>query len=412
MYTARQPIFNRFNRVVAYELLFRDSSENRFPMHVAQDVATSRLLVNSFLTMDIDDITHRKAALVNFPYEMLLKYGNGMIPSDRLWLEILETVKPNDETFEIIRKLFHDGHKLALDDFIYTPEWDRFMPFVRMIKFDIQSDSMENIEKALRHIHKLRDDQKRKRIRVLAEKVETLEEYEKTRALGFDYFQGWYFAKPEIIESSDIENNTAMLVAISQEVMRPNFSYDKITRLFEQDPPLSHRLLRYLNAPAFGRQVDIKSIRQAVAYLGEIQLRRFVALLVTAELGSSTQPELTRVAMVRSRMCELIAQSYLTSEQAETAFLAGLLSTLDVLLNTSMSEVVKRIPLQHDLQRALTEREGTLGGCLAITEKLERGLFDEAEAIAEALGFDATNLSQAYQQAMTWELAQQHALAG
>ncbi|MFT4927474.1 MAG: EAL and modified HD-GYP domain-containing signal transduction protein [Phenylobacterium sp.] len=170
VYTARQAVFNHKRKIIAYELFFRDSEENKFPAHVPPEIATAKLLINSYLSVELDSITEGKPALVNFPASMLKDHLLEMVPYKNIIVEVLETVEPNDENYEVLRALFHRGFILALDDFIYTPEWDRFLPFIKLIKFDIIATPLDTLGDLVKRF-------KETKIKLLAEKVETYQEF-------------------------------------------------------------------------------------------------------------------------------------------------------------------------------------------------------------------------------------------
>lgn len=183
IYAARQPILNKKKQVVAYELLFRDSKKNCFPTDVAPDIATAKLLINSYLSIGLEEMTEGKPALVNFPMAILSEHLVNMVPYKNIIVEVLESTEPSDENFEVLVKLFHQGFTLALDDFIYSAAWDKFLPFVKLIKIDIIETPLLSIAHLIPHFRQYK-------VKLLAEKVETYDEFLEAKALGFDYYQG------------------------------------------------------------------------------------------------------------------------------------------------------------------------------------------------------------------------------
>lgn len=394
VYTARQPILNKKKQVVAYELLFRDSTNNCFPTDVAPDIATAKLLINSYLNIGLEEMTEGKPALVNFPIAFLAEHLVNMIPYKNIIVEVLETTEPSDENYELLAKLFHQGFSLALDDFVYSEAWERFFPFIKLIKIDIIATPLASISHLLPIFRQYK-------IKILAEKVETYEEFLEAKALGFDYYQGYFFNKPEILVGIEISSSHPFLMSIYSEVMKPGYSYKKLERYFEYDMDLTYKLLRFVNSVLFAHTKEIKSIKQAIAYLGEIQLRKFVCLIVMAKLNPEKPVVLIHNTILRARLCEKFAKLMGLNELAEYAFLTGLFSTLDAILDRPMDKIIKALPLAEEINAALLERTGILADCLdfviAYTEgdwEAINGFIDVYDIHPEAL---ITTANEAYQ---------------
>jgi EAL and modified HD-GYP domain-containing signal transduction protein len=395
VYTARQPILNAKRKVIAYELLFRDSKENKFPEHVPPDTATAKLLLNSYLSIGLESITEGKPALVNFPTAMLRDHLIGMVPYKGIIVEILETVEPNDENLMVIRKLFHKGFVLALDDFDYSEQWDRFLPFIKLIKFDI-------IQTPLNSIGILVHSFKKRNIRLLAEKVETYEEFRLAQAMGFDYFQGYFFCKPEIMVGKDIDSSQHFLLSVYAEVMKEGFSYKKVELYLEQDIGLTYKLLRFVNSSLFEHKQEITSIKQAIVFLGEVQMRKFVCLIITAELNPGKPMALMQTTIIRARMCELIAKVMGLSEVADAAFLTGLFSTIDAILDRPMSVIMDALPVSKEIKHALVDHDGRLSECVDVSIAFMQGDWDKVFAFTDKYHIAPDYLISSCNNAMQW----------
>ena len=398
VYTARQPIFNRKKAVVAYELLFRDNETNSFPVGVPADVATSKLLVNSFLNMDVDDLTNNKVALVNFPTELLCNNVSDFLPSDKIIIEVLETVCPNQEMFECFRRLFHKRYKIALDDFEYSPVWDRFMPFVKLIKMDILVTGIESSIKIMEHLKK-----NFPHLKFLAEKVETNAEYKACLAGGFDFFQGYFFCRPEVVKGKMFEFETGVFAQVYALVMKKDCNYNKISTLIQQDPVLTEKILRYVNSPMFGRNKQIKAVRQAIGYMGETQLRIFISLFSNYYLNNGKPSELIKTATIRGRFCELIARKSMHKIDTEEAYLTGLMSTIDAILDTEMKQIMSRLPLKESIKDALVSENGIVGAIIKLVKSYEQGHWEDAEKLRAQLDLNPTSLSNSYQDAILFQ---------
>lgn len=349
VYTARQAIFNRKVAVVAYELLFRDGEENRFP-NIDPHEATSKLILRTHLNEGLGAVTMGKRALINFSEQCLLSGLADLLPRESVIIEILETVTPSDEVYEKCRMLFHAGYTLALDDFIYKKEWNRFIPLVKLIKFDISKTPLSKIAPLIEKL-KLR-----KNLRLLAERVETQAEFSEAKSMGFHFFQGYFFCKPEMRRAKDVNAHSATLIAIYHELSRPQINIPKISAFFEQDVGLTYKLLRYINSGILPIKATITSIKQALVYLGESQIRRLVALLTTATLAHNKPKEVVRLSIVRARSAEL-AMKRVVPALSEEAFLMGLLSLIGVMLDRTLEDVLENLPVSDVIKTALLDEK-------------------------------------------------------
>ncbi|WP_413403189.1 EAL and HDOD domain-containing protein [Pseudoalteromonas sp. KJ71-7] len=394
VFVARQAILNRNQNVVAYELLFRDSPENCFP-GVSDGQATARLIMENQLNLGTRHITSGKKALINIGPESLKLDLCEFLPCKDVVIELLETIEPTDDTYELCRKLFHSNYKLALDDFVYSPQWERFLKLVNLIKFDIRLTPLDEIPLV---VNKLK---KHKNIKLLAEKIETDEEYKLARQMGFDYFQGYYFARPAMIEQKDIHYNYGLVIAIYSEVMKPDPDVKVITGLFELDAALAYKLLRLLNSGVFPLQSQISSLKQALVYLGQARLKKFVSLIVTAHTARTKPIELMQMCVIRARFCELIASKVAKQVQGE-AFLTGLFSLLDAILDNPMDLLVDKLPFPDEIKAALTGEKNDLYYILETVKAYETGSWWALEKAVSLINLDSAFLPKLYKQAVKW----------
>ncbi|MCK8120826.1 MULTISPECIES: EAL and HDOD domain-containing protein [Pseudoalteromonas] len=394
VFVARQAIFNRRQKVVAYELLFRDSPKNFFP-DIAEGQATARLIMENQLNLGTRHITSGKKALINIGPESLELDLCAFLPCQDVVIELLESIEPTDTNYELCRELFHSNFNLALDDFVYKPQWDRFLKLVKLIKFDITITPLDDIHPIIK---KLKDH---KQIKLLAEKIETQEEYEVAAGMGFDYFQGYFFAKPTMMKHNDIDYNYGLVVAIYAEIMGPNPDLTKIAALFELDAALAYKLLRLINSGVFPIQSKIASLKQALVYLGQERLKKFVSLIVTAHTAGKKPAELMQVCVVRARFCELIAKK-VAKHQSGEAFLTGLFSLLDAILDQPMSLLVEKLPFQDDIKAALLEEKNTLYYILKVVKAYETGSWWALEQAVIFLNIQSDILPELYQKSVDW----------
>lgn len=394
VFVARQAIFNRKQNVVAYELLFRNSAENFFP-DIEEGQATARLIMENQLNLGTRHITSGKTALINIGPDSLKHNLCDFLPSKDVVIELLETIEPTDDNYQLCRELFHKNYKLALDDFVYNEQWERFLKFIKLVKFDIAqtplSDIAEIVEKLKQH----------KKIKILAEKIETQADYHQAHKMGFDYFQGYFFAKPTMHEQQDIDYNYALVVAIYAQVMKPSPDIKQISALFEADAALAYKLMRLINSGVFPIQSKISSIKQALVYLGHERLKKFVSLIVTAHTAGKKPAELMQVCVVRARFCELIAKQVSKSLAGE-AFLTGLFSLLDAILDQPMSLLVEKLPFPDDIKAALLNEKNTLYYILNVVQAYETGSWWTLEKAVILLNVKSDVLPGLYNQAVDW----------
>ncbi|MBH0069104.1 MULTISPECIES: EAL and HDOD domain-containing protein [Pseudoalteromonas] len=394
VFVARQAIFNRSKKVVAYELLFRDSPKNYFP-DIAEGQATARLIMENQLNLGTRHITSGKKALINIGPESLKLDLCAFLPCQDVVIELLETIEPTDDNYELCRGLFHSNYKLALDDFVYKPQWDRFLKLVKLIKFDIAITPLSEIQPIVTKL------QAHKQIKILAEKIETQEDYELAFDMGFDYFQGYFFAKPTMIKQNDIDYNYGLVVAIYAEIMKQSPDIKTIASLFELDAALAYKLLRLINSGVFPIQSQISSLKQALVYLGHERLKKFVSLIVTAHTAGKKPAELMQVCIVRARFCELVAKKVNKSQSGE-AFLTGLFSLLDAILDQPMSLLVEKLPFPDEIKTALLGDKNTLYYILNVVKAYETGSWWALEQAVLLLNIDSAILPPLYQQSVDW----------
>jgi EAL and modified HD-GYP domain-containing signal transduction protein len=350
---ARQPIFDLNRRLFAYELLFR-GTEGHDVNHMEGDRATTSLLSATFLTEGIDRISGFKPCLINFTTELLLKNIPTSFPKDKIIIEILEDVKPTIEIITACRALSRQGYKVALDDFVYDRTLEPLIELADIIKIDIIGTPLDTIHKTL---HRLSNHPK---IQLLAEKVETYEEFEKALKLGFTYFQGYFFSKPEVMKIKELTAAKVNLLHLLAEVSSGSTTVSRLTEIINHDVAISYKLLRFLNSAYFYRLEKVESISQAIAYLGEQKLRRFLLLMIISEMATKKPQELVRLALVRAKFCELLATASGKPEQHNNLFLLGLFSLLDAMLDSTMEYLVTKLPINDQVKDALIQQSGPL----------------------------------------------------
>jgi EAL and modified HD-GYP domain-containing signal transduction protein len=392
VFVARQPIFNRHRRIFAYELLFRDGNSNAFP-GVDGDEATSSLLSSSFFTVGIEQIASGHRAFINFTEEMLLRGVPSMFPARSVVVEILEDVEPTEELIAACSTLVSKGYMLALDDFVYSRDRIPLLELAKIIKIDFTQSSNEQILELVAISQKYH-------CKLLAEKIETYEEYYRASRMGFVYFQGYFFAKPEVLKNKEISSSQLIYMRLIMEVNRAEFEIKKLESLIKQDVAISYKLIKYLNSAYYSRLQPLSSIRQAIAFLGELGIKMFVSLIATSKLSENKPDELIRTSCIRARFLELLGKE-LHQDQG-IFFMLGLFSLLDAILDTPMESLLKQLPVSEGIKEALVYKTGSLFPYLQLIQLYESGQWSELDQIMTHLDLENTNIMDFYLDAVCW----------
>ncbi|GLX77553.1 histidine kinase [Thalassotalea insulae] len=394
-YAARQPILDKNKNLFAYELLFRDSIENIFP-DIDGDEATSKMVEASQFHLGISEFTGNKPAFINFTLDTLTKDYPRMLTTDEVVIEILETVKPGKTLLNLCKELCSEGYILALDDYVHQKVWAHFYPYIKIIKIDWQETSIEQIQEIKQAISKF------PQIQLLAEKVETYEEYNQALELGFDLFQGFFFAKPEMVKTKSLSPSQMAMAELLYETSKPELDLNSITSVFERDVSLSYKLLRYANSAIFRRRSEISTIKQALVTLGSGELKRFLGLMFATNVNPDKPSELINAAMTRAKFCELIAEDLKTPLDTSIAFLTGLLSLIDAILDESLDSILEKLPLAQEIKEALTTRKGVLAALIILVEQIEQAHWDKTSVVMEKLGLTKDKVVKDYKEAIAW----------
>ncbi|MCY7295877.1 EAL and HDOD domain-containing protein [Alteromonas sp. a30] len=396
-FTARQPILDIEKDVFAYELLFRDSLKNVFP-DVPPNEATLKMVEGLQLNLGLDTLTQNKLAFINFTEETLLERFPLMLPREQVVVEVLETVTPNKKLLAVVKELKQEGYTVALDDYEHAPVWKHFYPYTDIIKIDWKLTSIDEIRQVIQDISDF------PHIKLLAEKVETHEEFEIAKELGFCYFQGYFFSKPEVLQSRALTSSQMALAELMAEMAKEDPNIDLIVQAFEVDVNLSFKLLRYSQSPIFKRRSEITNIKQAIVALGQQELRRFVSLLFTTHISAGKPAELTTMSLVRARFCESLSKLPDQTHEPASAFLVGLLSLLDAMLDTELSDLLNKLPLANSIKQPLCEGEGLLASYLSLCHAFEAANWANAGLIANQIEVDFDQSAHIYLESVKWAI--------
>ncbi len=374
IYVARQPIFDRRQKVIAYELLYRTSEEN-INLETNASLATSEVISSSFLNIGLDKITRRKRAYINFTKQLLEDGTAYLLPHDLIAIEITENINPDQNTIEACKKLHKDRYSLVLDDFNMD---SRCLPLLEVV--DIVKVDYQGTDEAQRS--GIVDFFKGRKQKLVAEKVETVHEYGDAMASGYDYFQGFFFCEPTIVIGKEIPSTKMQNLRLLQEIYKSEMDFDCIEVLIKQDPSLSYKLMRFINSVAFPLRFPIRSIRQAIALLGQKEMIKWVSLVALRNVGYDKPDELIVTAVSRAKFCELMAKVTNLEDRSADLFLAGLFSLLDTFLDQPMEAILAELPLAEEIKAALLGEPGEFKDILDMVLLYEQGSWDKAFDIA------------------------------
>ena len=398
-YIARQPIVDTSQQLYAYELLFRDGEKNCFP-NISPDEATSKILAASHLNIGLETVTNGAWAFINFHTDTLLHRFPTSLNPENVVIEITETVEVSEALIEACKQIKAKGYRLALDDYDLEDKWQQLLPLISIVKFDITTVTDEQIRKTVPVL-------KAHGIQLVAERIENKEQFAYYRDLGFDFFQGYFFAKPEIIKHRKMSSSITNMLDLLKESTAKELNMDNINTILERDVSLSYLLLRFINNPTVNKRNEITSLKHAMAFMGEQEVRKFIALLSLAKLSDGQPEELLNMSLVRARFCELIVLALQQQHTENSGFLTGMLSLLDTLMQREMRELVDNLPLPTEVSNALCGENNQLKECLQLVNAFERGQWSVVRSLGNAFGLSQKQLHEIYVSALAWSSALQ-----
>jgi EAL and modified HD-GYP domain-containing signal transduction protein len=388
VFIGRQPILDREGKLYGYELLHRQNRDDQSSCSDGDGVS-SDMLLNVVLDIGIQQISGAHRSFINMTRNLLLNPGLDALPSEQIVLEVLETVPGDAALIERLRGLRNRKFEIALDDYVHTPERDALIDLADIVKLDVLALDERTLE---RHVALL----KKRKVRLLAEKVETPAMHRRLLDLGFDLFQGYYFARPEIYESRKILPNRLVLLEVLARINEPNITPGELSSIIRGDVSMCVTVLRWANGSVFGLRRPVESVERAIVVLGLQTIRNWVALLALARMGTHPS-ELLKMLLVRARGCELLA-STADRPNPSSYFTVGLLSALDVILQMDMAAALERMPLAPEQKAALSDRSGDHGASLESVMAMERGDLERASFH----GLNHDDIAQCYLSALAW----------
>ncbi len=402
VFVARQPIFNMYEQIVGYELLYRNKLENRFP-HVNSDNATVDVLVNTFLSIGIDEVAQGKPAFVNFTGNLLMSSVFDYIEPTKVIVEILEDVKITAEVVKRIKELKLRGFKMALDDFILSEdlaEHEEVFNYIDYIKIDflqtplLQRMQIENEIKA-----------KYPHINFLAEKVETRNQYDVAKHSGYVLFQGYFFEQPQVLSTTDVPPNVIQYLQILSLLREEEPDISVLAENIERDIALTYKLLQLINQSDKRTKLKVRSIKQAVLLLGLTELRKWMYLLAMREARLDNENDRKKEIMVsslfRAKICEKFAHYKYEDNHAEY-FLIGLFSLIDAILERPLSKILQQLPFTEQIIETISGIDTHMTPYLNLSIALNKAQWSKVEKLADELKIPYDIVMQYYEEVNEW----------
>ncbi|WP_105172254.1 EAL and HDOD domain-containing protein [Pseudoalteromonas sp. T1lg24] len=373
-FIARQAILDANKQIFAYELLYRDSDNNAFPVGVTDEQATGRVFFNSLILVGKDKLVANHCAFINLSDTTLLQEIPRLITPDNLVLEIVERSQNIEELLEIVKSLRKQHYKFALDDYDKDPRWEPLLPHMSYVKLELEQPIIKTttLVKKLKRLYP--------KLKIVVERIETYDEFEYLKGAGVDLFQGYFFAKPEMLTYGNVEPSKLVVFDLLKSTTKPNLNFKEIESKIAKDLSLTARVLKLVNARSGLDKQEMKSISQAVVYLGEDTLRQFIRVLALSDLGVDKPSELTKFGLMRARFMSLFLAPG-GNDMAEEGYLIGLMSILGAVLDMDLNTVISEFSLDSNSSGALLNYEGLLGGALKIAMAIEENNWQTAESI-------------------------------
>jgi EAL and modified HD-GYP domain-containing signal transduction protein len=389
LFIARQPIYDASLNVMGYELLYR-SGDMDHAVFEDGNQASCETILNSFMHIGVDHLVGSSLVFVNLPTEFIVNEMLTPMFKEQCVLEILEDVEPTEEVIAGIKRLKAHGFQIALDDFVHNDSLEPFIDLADYIKVDVIGRTEAEIAQSIAPL-------KRSKAKIIAEKVETQEMQSLCLKLGFDYFQGYFFCRPQVISHKHVPSNKAVILCLINKLQDPHLDFDELERILAQDVTLSYKLLRYINSAMFSLRREVDSIKDAIILLGIDNLRQWITLISMTKVVDIKPNELMVTAMIRGRMCELVAAKLYPHIQHQV-FVMGLFSLLDALMDADMIDLLDTVILSTPIKMALLDHSGEHGEVLKLVLDYEQAHWDVLAANPKT----APDLTESYIQAVEW----------
>ena len=393
-FIARQPIFDQKGKVYAYELLFRSGLHNYFDA-ADQDQAAASVIANSSLLFGLNEMSGGAKVFINCTRKVLVEDFMTVLPKEQAVVEVLEHVTPDANVIEACQRLKQQGYILALDDFVYQENWEPLLDIADIIKVDF-------LESSIAGQARLGEVMIPRGIKMLAEKVETYEVYEDAKKMGYQLFQGYFFAKPVIISRKDIPTNKVQFLRILKDIHAEDVEFKQLAETIQSEVSLSYKLLKLINSAAFALRHKVTNILQALSLLGMREIRSWVSLISVSAMADDKPAELVVSSLVRAKFCEQLAEPCGYRDRKPDLFLMGLFSLLDVIMSRPLEEILEEITIEEDIRDALLGEEGDFQTILKLILALEKGEWEQVAELSQQLDINEQLMNEAYMESIRW----------
>jgi c-di-GMP phosphodiesterase len=393
-FIGRQPIMDAKQQIIGYEFFFRRSADAQTATFEDDLKSYSNVLMSTIDQMEDEWKLGEKLAFINMSDLMLKSDVVELMPPQKTVLEILNSIEVTDEVIERCEQLKKLKYKFSLDNPHVGNASDKLLHLADYIKLDYQSVDLKQLAKLFMHYNS-------PNVRLVAEKVETLEQFKQCQEIGFKFYQGFYFSKPETLASKVINPSFDSVLYILN-LLSQDADNKEIEEGFKRDVTLSYKLLRYINSVGFGLSCEVQSLSHAFTILGRNQLYRWLTLLMVTAGNNSTSPVLMKTSITRGKLTELLGESYFEKKDRDNLFIVGVFSLLDAILKMPMAEILEQLQLPEEISDALIHRDGIYGPFLQLTEACEEGDHDQVLTLAESLQLDALKVNECHIAALAW----------
>lgn len=400
IFVARQPIFDAANNVFGYELLYRRDEARTTAEGTDPNTMSARVISNAFLGVGIAELTGGLPGFVNFTRDQLLDSTYELFSPGEVVVELLETVRCDADTLRACEAMHAAGYRFALDDFVYDPSFDPLLALASIVKVDVLGREESDIRRLLSSLGAFKGS-------LLAERVESEGVHRSCAGMGFQLFQGYFYARPETVTKEDLEAGQLTILRLLTLLRDGETSDAQIEIALRADAALCYKLLRIVNSAAMGVR-HVESIKHALRMVGRTALHRWLAIILAGSFvshgGAST--ELGLGALARARMCEIIARRSTKRLAPDPLFMVGILSMMDALMCVPMERVLSLVEVSADVHSALIGRTGPLANALLLVEAYDAGSWDAVKHLALLVGVDATSVPGFYFDALAWARTQ------
>lgn len=401
-FVARQPILDKEKEVFAYELMFRDGKNNCFPDNDSTSGSNTQNN-SSNLKLGLDDISCQKTSFINFTNETLVKGLPNSLDPKTVVVEFADGEAGDYSLVNACEKIRNMGFQIALNGPKLTTS-NELLNLVDIVKIDTMQHALNTIDKQVpRFIHA--------NVKMVADNIHTPQDFAIYSDMGFDYFQGYFFSKPESFSTAPLPVNKLSLIELIGETSNEKFTINRINEIIERDVGLSYMLLRFINNPMINKRFKITSLKHALNYMGEVEIKKFIALLALANLADDKPMELLHMSLVRARFCDLIAKERKVGDNPPIGFMAGLFSLLDALLDQEMQQLVLKMPIVDEVKFALCGGQNDFYSYIMLARAFESGTWLKVRRLADILQIDQKRLHSLFNQAIVWGNSVRHSIS-